>query len=205
MSRRLVIAIDCDDVLLPTATAIIEDYNARFATALKLEHMYTPARMETWGTDNADVAIERVNEFLRSKEHATLAPHPEAVDAIKQLAAEHELHLITGRADFLQDVTQAMLDAYFPGCFTSVEHTNFIVSSTDTAVKRTKGEVCQAICADILIDDHVVHGKSGLECGLEKIIVFGDFPWNRNEELDKGMVRCHDWPGVLSEVEKSAA
>ncbi len=200
--RRLVIAVDCDDVLIPTAEAIINDYNDRFGTALELKDMYKPATLETWGTDDDDVAIERVYDFLRSEAHAAIVPEPEAVRAVKELAVRHELHLVTGRASFLEELTREMLNRYFEGCFTSIEHTNFIVSSTNVSARRSKGDVCKAIGANLLIDDHVQHGHSVLEAELERVIVFGDYPWNQNETLVEGMVRCHDWTGVLKEVEK---
>jgi 5'(3')-deoxyribonucleotidase len=203
--KRLIIAIDCDDVLMPTAEAIINDYNARFATKLELGHMYQPASIESWGTDSDDEAIKRVNDFLRSDAHAQIKPYPEAIEAIRLLSQMHELHLVTGRASFLEQVTARMLDVYFQDCFQSVEHTNYIVTSDDkTSIRRTKGEVCRSIGARVLIDDHVHHGRSVLEAGLEGVIVFGDYPWNRNSELSDRMVRCLDWPSTLKEITRIA-
>lgn len=200
LGERLVIAVDCDDVLIATAQHTIDDYNRKYGTQLNLGHMYKPASMETWGTDEDDVAIERVNEFLRSDEHARLAPDPEAVAAIRLLADQHELHLITGRASFLEAVTKNMLEEYFQGCFQSIEHTNNIVSSTSRAIRRSKGDVCVTIGADILIDDHLVHANDALTTKLKKIIVFGSYPWNQQEELPEGMIRCTNWPAVIEEI-----
>lgn len=47
--RRLVIAIDCDDVLVPTAGAIVSDYNTRFGTQLEPKHMYRPRHRRNVG------------------------------------------------------------------------------------------------------------------------------------------------------------
>lgn len=204
MTRRLVIAVDCDDVLLPTAEAIIANYNRRFGTNVTLADMYKPATSETWGTDSDDVAIERVNEFLRSDEHARLRPTASAIAGVKELASQHELHLITGRADFLKAVTRQMLDEHFPDCFTSIEHTNYILPSTSTAVRRSKGDVCAIINATVLIDDHLVHGAAALDANLEKVIVFGDYPWNSDVGLSEGMVCCEDWDAVIQEVANHA-
>ncbi|HEU4715592.1 MAG TPA: hypothetical protein VFS14_02055 [Candidatus Saccharimonadales bacterium] len=204
MPKRLVIAVDCDDVLLPTSQAIINDYNRRFGTSLTLEDMYQPATLDRWGTDEDDVAIERVNEFLRSEEHARLAPDPAAVESIHWLAERHELHLITGRADFLKEATAQLLDTFFKGCFTSIEHTNYIVASTSTAVRRSKGDVCANINATVLIDDHLVHAEDALRT-LDRVIVFGDYPWNRRDVLLDGMVRCIDWLSVTKEIDTYAS
>ena len=202
MSRRLTLAIDCDDVLIPTAQAILDDYNERFDTRLDLGHMYKPASFHIWGTDDDDVAIERVNEFLRSEAHAAIQPDPEAVKAVHALAKIHELHLITGRASFLEGVTRRMLETHFPGCFQTVEHTNFIVTSGNLATQRSKGEACRSIGAHVLIDDHLEHGHSVLEAKLERVIVFGEYPWNQCAELPADMVRCRDWEATLEEIDR---
>lgn len=202
--RRLVIAIDCDDVLMPTSQNIIDDYNDRFGTKLTLHDMYQPARIETWGTDSDDEAIGRVNEFLCSDEHAAITPGEEAVRAVKQLANVHELHLVTGRADFLQDVTRRTLEKYFAGCFTTVEHTNFIASSTSTAIRRSKGDVCAEIGAHVLIDDHLGHGRAALSGKVERVILFGEYPWSNDRILPSGMVRCKNWNAAITEVEAYA-
>jgi 5'(3')-deoxyribonucleotidase len=199
-----VIAIDCDDVLMPTSQNIIDDYNERFGTKLTLHDMYQPARVETWGTDSDDVAIERVNEFLRSDKHAAIMPSERAIHAVKQLAGVHELHLVTGRADFLQDVTKRMLEQYFAGCFTTIEHTNFITSSTSSVIRRSKGDVCAAIGAHLLIDDHAGHGEGALRTVVERVVLFGEYPWNSPHILPAGMVRCLDWDSVITEIEAYA-
>lgn len=202
--KRLVIAIDCDDVLVPTAQSIIDNYNLTYGTRLTLAHMYQPATLAEWGTDSDDEAIERVNDFLRSEDHARIVPLKEAIDAIQMLASSHELHLITGRADFLSELTKRMLDNYFTDCFSSIEHTNYIVSSTSKALRRSKGQVCREVGADILIDDHLDHGRNALEAGVEKILLFGDYPWNQADRLPNGVVRCRDWPSVVREVTYAA-
>lgn len=204
-TRRLVIAIDCDDVLVHTLQATVSDYNKRFGTNLQLSDMYQPARLATWGTDDDDEAMARVTDYIKSDDFAQIKPYDEAIRSVKFLAEQHELHLVTGRSDFLESVTTNMLDNYFPGCFQSVEHTNYIVMSTSTAKTRTKGEVCAQIGADILIDDHITHGKSVIAAGVKRVIVFGDYPWNQHDALPRGMVRCVNWGETLAEIEQVAS
>lgn len=203
MVKRLVIAIDCDDVLVEVSPHIVEYYNKTHGAAIGLHHMYGPVVPEAWGTDDKDVAINRIHDYLRTDEHAAIQPSQEAIDAVKDLAERHELHLVTGRADFLEPVTRRMLEAYFPGCFQTIEHTNYLNPSTDAALRRTKGEVCRTIGADILIDDHIKHGESALQ-DVEEVILFGDYPWNQCEALPERMVRCVDWGTTIEEIEASA-
>lgn len=203
--RRLVIAIDCDDVIVPTAAGIIENYNQRFHTQLGLQDFYRHEPDNRWGTNDMDVAMARVNEYLRSKEHAEMAPFQDSVVAINALAKKHELHLVTGRASFLEEMTKDMLNTHFADCFASIEHTNFLVTSESGLVTRSKGEVCRDLDADVLIDDHIVHGESVLEVGVEEVIVFGSYPWNQSEDLPLGMVRCHSWDETMAEIARIAS
>lgn len=204
MRKKLVIAIDCDDVLIMMSPHLVNYYNKTYGTMLELRHMYNGAELKAWGTDSQEVAVRRIQDFSRTDEHAAVQPDREAVDAVRELAKHHELHVVTGRAESLEPVTRRMLDEHFPGCFQTVEHTNYFDPSTDAALRRTKGEVCQAIGADILIDDHIKHGESAIG-RVGEIIVFGEYPWNQRKMLPKGMVRCTDWDAVIEEVENYAA
>lgn len=196
--RRLVIAVDCDDVLVPTLGRTVEFYNRQYGTNIQLKDFYTPVSMEIWGTDSEQVAVDRVGEFIRSDEFALTPPDQDTITSVAKLATVHELHLVTGRASDLETVTEAMLDKYFPGCFTSIEHTNYFHHSKS----RSKGEVCQQIGADVLVDDHIVHGESVLSHGVERVIVFGNYPWNASDKLVQGMIRCNDWSAVEQEIER---
>jgi hypothetical protein len=202
--RRLIIAIDCDDVLVPCAQPLLDDYNKRFGTSLNLSHFYQPVSLESWGTDEDEVAQERVNKYFHSEAFAAIRPVPGVVDAVKLLAHTHELHVVTGRPSFLEEVTRTMLDTYFKDCFQSVEHTNYIVTRANGLITRSKGEVCAQLHADVLIDDHIVHGRSVLDAGVKEVIVFGDYPWNSHQELLNGMKRCRDWEETAREIDRIA-
>ncbi len=202
--KRLVIAVDCDDVLVLTSAEAINNYKHLYGTNLLLDSLYSEAEMATWGTNDENVAKKRIWDYLMSADFASIRPTQPAIDAIKSLAGRHELHLVTGRSEDLAEVTQFTLEEYFAGCFESVEHTNFIVRSADTSKSRSKGEVCAAIGADILIDDHVVHAESVVNAGVAKVLLFGDYAWNRSNNLPYGVERCTDWGSVLRAVEDYA-
>jgi 5'(3')-deoxyribonucleotidase len=204
MKKKLVIAIDCDDVLITTSPHLVDYYNKTYGTALELRHIYNGAELKAWGTDRQEVAVSRIQDFSLTDEHAAIQPDAKSIVAVKELARHHELHLVTGRAAFLEPVTRRMLDEYFPDCFQTVEHTSYLDPSTDVALQRTKGGVCRAIGADILIDDHVKHGETAIGI-VGEVIVFGEYPWNQREVLPEGMVRCADWEAVVAEVEEYAA
>lgn len=197
--RRLVIAIDCDDVLIPSSSRIIERYNHRFGTTIGLDSMYREG--DTWQADSYEAAISRVDMLLRDDRILDdLVPDEKTIRSINLLASAHELHLVTGRQTYMSASTDYLLETYFKGCFTSIEHTNYIASAQSAEVKRSKGDVCEAIKADILVDDHISHGVDVLARGVKRVILFGDYAWNQPDDIADGIVRCFDWDSTVNEI-----
>lgn len=204
--KRLVIAIDCDDVLTDTLPQVVKDYNKTYGTRLSLEHMYRDVSevVEMFGVSSEQEAIQRLHAIYRRQGYyEALQPIDGAVEAVKELTKKHELHVVTGRQSFLESATRHTLDTYFPNMFKSVEHTNYYKDDTEKdAVHRSKAEVCQQLGVDILVDDHITHCVDVLNAGVKQVILFGNFPWNTQDTLVAGMARCANWKEVLGEVER---
>lgn len=201
--RRLTLAIDCDDVIVPTSLAILDAYNQQYGTAVGYELYY---KESSWGASSAEEASKRVDGLLRKGITAKIAPNEDAIEYIRRLHEEgHELHVVTGRQSYQEAETAEMLDRYFNGVFTSIEHTNMYAYGGTAHLRRSKGAVCAAIGADVLIDDHVHHGREVLKHGLDEVIVFGDYPWNAAERLEQGMARCANWASTYLEVRRIAS
>lgn len=201
--KQLVWAIDCDDVLVPTADVVIDAYNQKYGTSVELSAFYNDT--DNWGAPSHKQAVRRVSDLLYEGIADSLAPTRETVEALQYLASVDEIHMVTGRQTNLEPATHRMLERYLPGIFRTVEHTNYYADPERGFVSRTKGEVCAAIGADVLIDDHIVHASSVLESGLQEVIVWGDYPWNHDQKLKPGMVRCVSWEEVFRERERILA
>lgn len=202
MTRRLVIAVDCDDVLMPSSEAIVRYYNRVYGTSIEVGQFYDEDPV-LWGVKDREEKYDRVREYFRSDEFLReVQPFKEAVQAVQDLARRHELHLVTGRSQTVDMVTHAMVDKYFKQMFLSIEHTGSVKQSDGTIVRRTKGEVCKAIHADILIDDNLEHAKNVLEAGTKHVILYGDYGWNATEQELTGAVRCSTWDDVMKRIEE---
>ena len=136
--RQLVIAVDCDDVLVPSTQKIVALYNQQYGTSV---------------------------------------PFDDAIRCCRELARNHELHLVTARPGRIMHTTLAMLEKYFPGVFTEIEH---------VGLDGSKGEVCQRLKADVLIDDNYKHLVSARECGVDSLVWFGDYPWQTQVDASGG-------------------
>lgn len=189
VSKRRIIAIDCDDVLIETTPNIIAYYNKTYGTNLELKDMYSD-NLTAWQAESSKEAITRIEKYLETDEYQQIAPFQETIRSIKKLSRHYELHIVTGRSEFLAVATKDIVETYFPGIFASIEFTNMFSEKS-----RSKGDVCIQIGADLLIDDHLGHAEKVAEKGID-VLLFGDYPWNQGEFSSKHITRVHDWAAV---------
>lgn len=191
--KRLVIAVDCDDVLVVTTPFFVDSYNARYGTSVQLAEAHGDT---AWGVERP-ILEERLGELLATDEYRELAPSEETITVLRALAKDHELHVVTARREGEAERTQRMLDTFLPGIFMSLEHVGW---------HGSKGEVCQRIGASVLIDDSPRHLYNALELGLpaEGAILFGDYPWVDTTGVHEDIRRCADWRSVKEVIDQLA-
>lgn len=193
--RRLVIAIDCDDVVVPTTPFFIAAYNKQYGTDVKFEQAHIEGD-DIWGVPHS-VMLDRFAEMIESEAYRQLGPSAEEAAILTELSTQHELHLVTARKDSQRLVTQELLELQLPGVFSSMEFVGWTGS---------KGEVCQRIHADVLIDDNARHLHNAIEQGLPRggAILFGDYPWNATDASHDDLTQCADWPAVKATINELA-
>jgi 5'(3')-deoxyribonucleotidase len=182
--NRLVVAIDCDDVLVPSTGRIVNAYNMTYHTNVQVKDAHTSGNLD-WQADRATV-LDRIVRIQLSEEYRAVGPYPDAVRVVRKLAGAHELHLLTARSPAVASVTQAMIDAHFSGVFTSIEH---------VGPDGTKGDICARLGAGLLIDDNKKHLDDALAKGVRQAVLFGDYPWQQ-KEVSEPVSRCKDWAAV---------
>lgn len=188
--KRLTIAIDCDDVLLPAMDRIIYIYNQRHGTNVQLEDTYRP-ESDSWQANHVEI-VERMNDIQMSDDFMSINPFDEAVESCSRLSQDHKLNLVTARPGKIMSVTLAMLNEHFPGMFSEIEH---------VGLESTKGDVCRLARADALIDDNYGHLITAYKCGIPHLICFGDYPWQDHSVRENiGATRCLDWASVEQEI-----
>lgn len=193
--KRLVIAIDCDDVLVPTTPFFVNAHNQKYGSNVTLENAHLDSD-DVWGVSH-EVMLERFAEIMTTDEYKALGPSDEEAQILKELAQQHELHLVTARKEVERVFTQEMLDRQVPGVFMSMEFVGW---------QGSKGEVCRRIGADVLIDDNSRHLHNAIEHGLPKngAILFGDYAWNVADTTHEDLTHCRDWQSVKQAIERIA-
>lgn len=191
--KRLIIAIDCDDVLVPSTKQIVSIYNEQFGTSVSLEGAHA-SKNPAWRADRELIA-ERIYDIQMTDEYGGAPPFNDAISACRRLAQKHELHLVTARPERIMPVTLKMLDQYFENIFTEVRH---------VGMDGDKGEICRNLQADLLIDDSYKHLVAANECQIPNLLWFGDYPWQTEVAGDLPIVRCKDWADVEKEINRIA-
>lgn len=190
-----IIAIDCDDTIINTASNFLDYYNNTFGTNVELKDYYS-SDLSLWKADR-ETFDARVHSYLNSADYQNITPFDDAINVIDQLSDKFELHIVTARPDSLVDITKSMLQLHFPDKFNSIIFTNDLSSK-----KRTKAEVCNELSASYLIDDHIHHAEIAAEHGIS-VLLFGDYPWNETSNLHANIQRVQNWHQIQDILLKS--
>lgn len=196
MPKRLIIAIDCDDVLVPTTEYLVTQYNKLYKAQVQLRDAHLDNNPE-WVAVGKQKVLERLHSIQLSKGFQALSPFADAVEVVNALAQEHELHLLTARSLEVADTTNKMIERYFKGCFTGVQH---------VGVDLPKGVICAQLHADVMIDDNLNYLRSVVKQSIPLAIWFGDFPWQHEHANELHSVqRCSNWAVVREVIDDYAA
>jgi 5'(3')-deoxyribonucleotidase len=198
VTKKPVIAVDIDDVLVPTDRYVAMRLEERFGCRIRPAEVRTKKLigevMELTGQSEREVAAA-VQEVLLSPEFAGVPPMEGTDRVLRKLGRTYEIVTITARSPEFQEPTRVWVKRHFSDLVSSMYFPNN-VALTDAFVHVDKNAALKETGAVWLIDDSPSHFDLG---GLEiRGILFGDYPWNRVAELPAGVVRAVDW----GEVEK---
>lgn len=194
-TRKPIIAVDIDDVIIETARLLTDRYNEQYGTGVALKDFYGDD-LKLWKAPDHDTLIHRFNSYFETDEYQNSSPAQETIDALRRLNERFELHIVTGRPDHYEAATLRYLERHAPDLFKTVIFSNMFKLSNSKNPTRGKGEICVEIGASYLIDDHIKHIESAAAAGVTGLL-FGDFPWSHGKELPPDAVRVADWAAVL--------
>jgi 5'(3')-deoxyribonucleotidase len=192
MAGRQTIAVDIDEVLMPHFQDLINWYNQNYGTHLTLADNH-PKSTEGWGTDSFEEAVQRVHKFLLSDSFKKSMPFKEAKDAVRKLATDYRMVIITAREDIVKETTYRWLKTHFENLF---DETHFTSAYSLQGKARHKADIAREIGADYLIDDSVEHIERAVETGI-KGLLFGDYPWQDKKIIPSKAIRVKSWEEVL--------
>lgn len=187
---KLVIAIDIDDVLAANAPAFIEFSNRKFGTNLTTAD-YNEHWSELWKVDHEEME-RRSSEFHESGHVGTYEVIQGARKVLEDLKTRFRLVLITSRRAIIEKLTRDWIDKYYPNVFDDIVFAGFYDTLNKDRLKLTKAELAKNMRADFLIDDQLKHVEAAASIGIGGLL-FGEYAWNKKDELPPNMTRVRDW------------
>lgn len=196
MPDKRIIAIDIDDVLADTTDVLRQFVNDQTGSQLTPEdylvpgdyHRYYDRIWESHGIAKKINYEAFAQAMIRDQSAVPLLPGARA--AIHHLSKKFHIVFITYRKSSWEMATKKWFKDYFAKDDVELHFTGH----RDDEGYKTKGQLCRALGAEILIDDNPEHCLSALEEGIDALL-FGSYGWSVN--VPKGLIRCKDWGSVL--------
>jgi 5'(3')-deoxyribonucleotidase len=188
--KRQVIAVDIDDVLSSSAAEWVEFSNRQWGTRLTVDD-YSEDWARIWQLEHEDMEA-RAREIHQSGLYGKFKSFEYAYEVLKELSKAYDLVIATSRVQHIQEQTISWLEKHFKDLFKEVHTTGFFDDLKQRGLHRTKANLIKEIGADYLIDDQLKHCLAVSDAGMETIL-FGDYPWNKMDELPERVTRCANW------------
>jgi FMN phosphatase YigB (HAD superfamily) len=195
MSRKT-IAFDIDDVLADSVERFRLFANEKLSAELERVHYQVPGDYKGYFEDvlqsHGHSGESVVEEFYKLYEldQSTIPAITGAVHALSGLAEKFRLVAITSRWESHQAETEQWLHTHFGDVFDAVACINTFNTT------NTKGDTCNLLGAEYLVDDNFGHCMSALEYGVQPIF-FGNYGWHYNvDKKHPGVVHCENWQQV---------
>jgi 5'(3')-deoxyribonucleotidase len=187
-----IIAVDIDEVLSPLHDLFFAHHNEKYGTNYPIRDHKGGYYITEYSHDSHEVAMEKIKKYVTSAEFSTVNPLEGAIGVIEELSSKFDLAIVTSRQDFYVETTHAWLDKHFKGKFKHIFFTEYI---SGQGVRIPKSVFCHRIGATYMIDDNLEHSLDCAEAGI-KVLLFGDYPWNKTDRLPKNMTRVRNWQAV---------
>ncbi len=177
------LGIDLDNTIVDTLSICLELFNLHSDRPLSRAACTTYAFFEAYGWDEATYC--EMYALYGDRIHREALPCPGAVEAIRHLARDHRITIVTARPiQYVGVSIDWLLHHEVP--FEAISFT------TD------KLATCQSMGIDLLIDDTPSHAHDF--CAAECPMILVDHPYNR--EIDHPLVHRHaTWPEIVSFIE----
>lgn len=194
-NARVIIGFDLDDILFDFVAPMAKWHNATYGTSHTSNDFFSYEFHTVWNCEGEE-AVDRVWQFYHSDFCKRALPIAGAVEALRQLAQNHRLIIVTARPDSMEASTRAWLDTYFPGVFDTVVFTNHYHGSSE---RRTKSSVCTELGVRLFVEDALHNAEDIAGAGIP-VLLF-DRPWNRTQTLEL-VTRVFSWDEIVEKIIK---
>ncbi|KAH8835961.1 hypothetical protein DL96DRAFT_1455552 [Flagelloscypha sp. PMI_526] len=183
-----VIAVDLDDVLCATNDSIARWHNRVYGTNMQIKDFYYYYYWKNpyayWG--DIPTTMKKVTDYYTTgaifRDTHIVPGAREGIQTLRDM--NFRLDVVTARTESFAEESWKWLDKHFPNMFNSIICTGQFKDAhkdggVGAATKLSKAQVCKDLGAVLLIDDSA---ENATQCGKDgsfKVLLFGDYPWNK--------------------------
>lgn len=187
---KRVIGLDFDDVLMDFHTVLHQHCNPLYNTNISRDKVHTFDLIELWGCSREETN-ERLISFYTSDAHHNSLPISGSQRAIKELAKDNTMIVVTSRPEFTKEQTTAWIKKNFDNDIEEVHFTNHFMG---TGTKKTKLQVCEELGIEIFVDDNPDYVID--IAGSGRSVLLFDTPWNQGD-YHQNITRVKSWDHIL--------
>lgn len=191
------IAVDIDEVLGEFVSEFLKWYNHEYGTRWTFNDV-TDYHWPNFLGKTTEQTVNDAHRFFKTDRFRNLPLVSGAKAGVAELARHHQLYVVTGRQNVVQEITREWLDRNFPDIFKEVEFTNNYPQ--DSSLTLAKGEMCKRLGCEVLIDDDTRHIESLMKYGVKLIVLYK--PWNKYHRLPDSVIRVDGWREIVEAVSK---
>lgn len=197
MTRKRVIGIDFDDVLVETNEAMSAWHNRMYGTSYKKEDIISWEHLTHLWQCSQKEKHKRIHEFFHSEDHSCIHAVLGASEALKILNGKgmHAV-MITGRPEQFREHTSLLVEKYFPALLDNMHFTSNVTGGIIT--DRPKAEFCQELGVEIFIDDNLQYVNNVAFAGVHTLLF--DNPWNQTDYLPSNVDRVYSWDEIVQKL-----
>lgn len=177
-----------DEVIANHTESFNEFHDEKYGTNLK-EMDITDFYLRNLIEITPQEELKRVTEYYSTKYFKNTKPVAGAVEAVKELAKNNNLYLITSRPDFVEKATKEWINKYFPNCFKEVVLANHFFGGN-----KKKSEVCVEKKIDYMIEDIADYANDCATVCKKSFLI--KRPWNVDRKILDNVVRVENWEEI---------
>lgn len=193
MSKKQTIAVDIDDVLALSVSRFIEWSNKNFGTNIEYQN-YVEDWSKLWGISQVETS-KRVQKMYDDNIQEGYYHIEEAVEVLNILKNDYKLIITTARRREAHIQTRHWIEKNYRQVFKDIHFAGIWDEITEDSHKKTKTKLCIELGVDYLIDDQAKHCIGANDAGVTALL-FGDYPWNKNISLPKGIEKVENWQKI---------
>lgn len=197
MSKKPKIAIDIDDTLSSFIAEFLKWYNIKLGTSYDFNDFkdyYWP----NWMDVTEKEAVKSVHDFFETEEFKNLPVLDGAKEWVEQMSEKYELYIVTARQTIVERITRDWLDKNFADKFKEVVFGNHY--ALNGVRGPGKGELCEKLGCEVLIDDNFYHLESLEKHGIKAVLL--DRPWNKEIKDSEYVKRAYNWDEASKYLEE---